>query len=81
MRRQLKIAENYPLTFVNSFEADEYTVIIDALFGVGLARDLSGGFLEAVKKINEGRARVLSVDLPSGVHTDTGRILGGRGQG
>lgn len=76
MRRQLKIAENYPLTFVNSFEADEYTVIIDALFGVGLARDLSGGFLEAVKKINEGRARVLSVDLPSGVHTDTGRILG-----
>ena len=76
LRTQLKIAEKYPVTFVNSFTAAEYTVIIDALFGVGLARELKGDFLEAVHKINAGNAKVLAVDLPSGIHTDSGRVLG-----
>ena len=36
MRQQVKIAENYPITFVNSLDPGEYTVIIDAIFGIGL---------------------------------------------
>ena len=76
MRCQLKIAEKYPITFVNSFDPGEYTVIIDALFGVGLAREVGGVFLDAVRAVNRSGAKILSVDIPSGVHTDTGQILG-----
>ena len=76
LRSQLKIAEKYPITFVNSIRENEYTVIIDALFGVGLSRPLSGIFLETAERINKSGKKVLAVDIPSGVHSDTGEILG-----
>ncbi|TXH05052.1 MAG: NAD(P)H-hydrate dehydratase [Nevskiaceae bacterium] len=53
--------------------------VVDALFGIGLARDLSGAALEAVNSINAARRRgawVLAVDVPSGLDSDTGRIRG-----
>ncbi len=55
----------------------EYDIIVDALFGVGLSRELTGIFLETVDYINRSSAFVLAVDLPSGIHTDTGAVLGG----
>lgn len=62
-------------------EADGYAYIIDALFGIGLHRNLEGEFLRAVSLINaihrKQRAKVISVDLPSGLHADTGSIMGG----
>lgn len=76
LRSQLKIAKKYPITFVNSLEENEYTVIIDALFGVGLSRPLTGSFREAVEGINRCGGKVVAVDVPSGVHSDTGEILG-----
>jgi len=51
-------------------------VIIDALFGIGLNSELRGDALDAVRLINASAARVVSADIPSGVETDTGRILG-----
>ncbi len=51
-------------------------LIIDALFGVGLDRPILGLAAELIGHINESDAAVLAVDLPSGVHTDTGRVLG-----
>lgn len=53
-----------------------YDIIVDALFGVGLSRELTGAFREAVDYINRQDAFVLSVDLPSGIHADTGRVMG-----
>ena len=76
MRSQLKIAEKYPVTFVNSFEKGEYTVIIDAVFGVGLSRPVRGIFAETVEQINRSGSKVLAIDIPSGVDSDTGEILG-----
>jgi NAD(P)H-hydrate epimerase len=55
------------------------TTIIDALFGIGLARPLRDEFLEAVYACNayrEAGARVLAVDIPSGISADTGEVLG-----
>ncbi|MGE4485579.1 MAG: NAD(P)H-hydrate dehydratase [Oscillospiraceae bacterium] len=52
------------------------TVIIDALFGVGLNRDVSGTALSAIRIMNGAPAPVVSADIPSGVEADTGRILG-----
>ena len=51
-------------------------VIIDAIFGVGLNSDLNEDALNAVSLINRSNATVISVDIPSGVHADTGEILG-----
>ena len=52
-------------------------VVVDALFGTGLAREISGPAAEAVRAMNASPAPVLSLDVPSGVHADTGRALGG----
>lgn len=49
---------------------------VDALFGVGLQRPLAGEFLTLVQWLNRMRTPVVSCDLPSGVHGDTGEILG-----
>ncbi|MDH3346695.1 MAG: NAD(P)H-hydrate dehydratase [Desulfobulbaceae bacterium] len=54
--------------------------IVDALFGTGLTRKLSGGFKEAVDAINrlsdELYIPVTAVDIPSGLESDSGAILG-----
>jgi len=55
-------------------------IIVDALFGIGLVREVSGIYLDAINAINRTRkagAFVLSVDVPSGISADTGEALGG----
>jgi len=52
------------------------SVVIDAIFGIGLNDYLRGEALSAVSVINSSRAFVVSADIPSGVHADTGAILG-----
>lgn len=53
------------------------SVIIDAMFGVGLNSDLRGAAMEATELINFSAARVVSADISSGVQADTGAMLGG----
>ena len=52
-------------------------VIIDAMFGIGLNTELRGKAIEAANLINTSDACVIAADIPSGVHCDTGAILGG----
>lgn len=52
------------------------SLLIDALFGIGLRRAVTGIFAEAVSCMNQAPAPVIAVDMPSGVHTDTGEICG-----
>ncbi len=51
-------------------------LIIDAIFGTGLDRDVEGPAKNAIEAMNAHPAPVLAVDLPSGVHTDTGAVMG-----
>ena len=51
-------------------------VIIDALFGTGLERPLEGAWLVAIEAMNASGNPILALDIPSGLHADTGRVLG-----
>lgn len=54
--------------------------IVDAIFGIGLSREISGHFLDVVNLINKmgcnGTIPIVSVDTPSGMESDTGKVLG-----
>lgn len=58
--------------FAGSLDGD---VVVDALFGTGLARALEGSALSAVAAC--GGRQVLAVDIPSGIASETGQVLGG----
>jgi len=55
---------------------DGASVVIDAMFGAGLARPLDGVALEVVNRLNETDLPCVAVDVPSGVNGDTGRVAG-----
>ena len=50
--------------------------IVDGLFGFGLNRDITGNLAETIDSLNNSQIPILSIDLPSGIHTDTGCVLG-----
>lgn len=55
---------------------DETDVIVDALFGTGLDRTVEGDYATAIEAINAADKPVLALDIPSGLHADSGRVLG-----
>lgn len=53
-----------------------YNTIIDAIFGIGLNRPLSGVAPIAIEQMNESRIFKISIDMPSGLDANTGRSYG-----
>lgn len=51
-------------------------VIVDALLGTGLSKEVRAPLSDVIKKINRMSSPVVSVDIPSGISSDTGRIMG-----
>lgn len=51
-------------------------IIVDALFGVGLSKDVTGLYADIIQWINQKDKRVISLDTPSGLDIDTGQIKG-----
>ncbi len=51
-------------------------LVVDGLFGIGLARDIEGTFARLVSYANAQDCPVLALDIPSGIASDTGRVLG-----
>ncbi len=50
-------------------------IVVDALLGTGLEREVSGIFSRIITLINDGYA-ILSIDIPSGISSDTGKVMG-----
>ncbi|GEK28807.1 NAD(P)H-hydrate epimerase [Furfurilactobacillus siliginis] len=75
--QQLTIADNYGIPIITETPVlDRFSTIVDAIFGVGLTRPVTGSFGDAVKHINAANLPVLAIDVPTGIDTDTGAILG-----
>jgi NAD(P)H-hydrate epimerase len=51
-------------------------LIVDAIFGTGLERDIRGDWKSAVQQINQHQAPVFALDIPSGINSDSGRVMG-----
>ncbi|HKU45950.1 MAG TPA: NAD(P)H-hydrate dehydratase [Burkholderiales bacterium] len=51
-------------------------LVVDGLFGIGLARELAGDYAALADYANRQRCPVLALDIPSGLHSDSGRVLG-----
>lgn len=75
-RCQLDSAKALGINIYEECPTGDYTTIVDAIFGVSLNRAIEGRYVDAVEYINASKAKVLSVDMPSGVNCDDGRIMG-----
>ena len=51
-------------------------LLVDAMLGTGLEREVSGRWREAMNAMNAHSAEILALDIPTGLHADTGAILG-----
>lgn len=51
-------------------------IVVDAIFGVGLTRPVAGHLADAIAAINAAPGRRIAIDVPSGLHADTGATLG-----
>ncbi len=73
---QLAILEHMGVHVSGTLPEGSFDLIVDALFGVGLSRAVSGFYGELIRYINAASAFVVSADIPSGIHADTGAVMG-----
>ncbi|MCD8503667.1 MAG: NAD(P)H-hydrate epimerase [Burkholderiaceae bacterium] len=62
-------------TVMPDLPADKPDVVIDGLFGIGLSRTLDRPWTDAIQTVNAWQVPVLALDIPSGLHADTGQAL------
>jgi len=68
------MVENFTVADVSAMD-----VLVDGLLGTGLSGEVTGSWRQAIDTVNQAHdsgAGVLALDIPSGLHADTGRILG-----
>ncbi len=57
-------------------EITKYDIVVDAIFGIGLKRKVEAEYKDAIDLINRTKKIVFSIDIPSGIQSDTAEILG-----
>ena len=57
-------------------KAQDWGLVVDGIFGIGLEREVTGRHAEWIAAINGVGVPILAVDVPSGLHSDTGRVMG-----
>ena len=60
----------------NSLNIPKNSIIIDCIFGIGLNRKVKGMYKKIIKKINSLKQHIISIDIPSGINGNSGKIMG-----
>ncbi|MGN0484076.1 MAG: NAD(P)H-hydrate dehydratase [Lachnospiraceae bacterium] len=74
--QQEAIAIRYGVPFVDNIGQNDYDLVVDALFGIGLCREVSGFYEALINRMNQLHGFKAAVDIASGVCADDGRVLG-----
>jgi hydroxyethylthiazole kinase-like uncharacterized protein yjeF len=75
--QHLQYAQSLGLPCYDSIEPlQDCDLLVDGLFGFGLERALTDPVASAINQLNQWSKPVISIDIPSGLHTDTGLVLG-----
>ena len=82
--KQVEIAKKLSVTFIGQQDIDYrfsgFSLIIDGIFGVGLSREITGIHADVINAINRASSQnacyVVGCDIPSGISSDDGEILG-----
>ena len=59
----------------NDLNLNKYSMIIDSIFGIGLSRNFSNTFIKIVEKINKTKSCKVSIDIASGINSDSGNLM------
>ena len=74
---QLKIAETVGVSIhAGKLDIENYDVIVDGIFGVGLSRNVEGVHADAIDILNQAEALKIAIDIPSGINSETGAVMG-----
>ena len=73
---QLRICEKLGIPVLQDEDMTGYQILIDAVFGIGLTRNIEGRYRDLINEMNASGAKILSVDIPSGINADTGTVMG-----
>lgn len=74
---QDKICQYYKIPQTSDLNVlKDASLIVDALFGIGIDRPVEGDYATAIEAINSSNAVIVAVDMPSGINTDTGEVMG-----
>lgn len=68
------VDEIEPVVYLRNLDKND--LIVDALLGTGLKREVSDPLAGIIRAVNESPAEVLSVDIPSGISADNGQVMG-----
>lgn len=60
---------------LNNINLEEYTVVVDAMFGIGLSKPITGVFQQVIDLVNAYSNTIFSVDIPSGIQADSGKVM------
>lgn len=74
-KTQKSICQAYGMRMTKELSPENFDLVIDALFGIGLSRNIEGELADVIQKVNEADAWRVAVDISSGVHADDGAIL------
>lgn len=75
-KQQMEMYQAISGKFVTAPAYDEYTVMVDAIFGIGCNREITGIAAEVIEEMNAQQAPIVAIDVPSGISSDTGKVCG-----
>ncbi|MDG2412394.1 MAG: NAD(P)H-hydrate epimerase, partial [Halioglobus sp.] len=76
LAREQATANGVPVCTFTGYEMPIDGVLVDAMLGTGLGGTLRGEYPAVISSINSSNLPVLAIDIPSGICSDTGRVLG-----